>query len=188
MRRIAGVESVGAITLPPIVGCCGRFELGIEGQTFEAGRAPMVTGNVVTPGYFESVRIPLVAGRVFTDADTATAPKVVVISQTFAARWWPRGGALGRRIETGNGLASIVGIVGEIGVAGDHAVTTDRVVGLDHALQGGARQLAVEAGAFGALTSLATLPDLRQPVHTFRSYADRRPGPSLITACSGQAE
>ena len=58
-------------------------------------------------------------------------------------------------------------VVGEVGIAGDHAVATDRVVGLDHALQGGARQPAVEAGALGALTTLATLPDLRHPVHTF---------------------
>jgi putative ABC transport system permease protein len=60
------------------------------------------------------VRIPLIAGREFTDADDADAAKVVIISETFAKRFWPAGNAIGHRIDTGPGMATIVGIVGDI--------------------------------------------------------------------------
>jgi len=74
----------------------------------------MVTGNMITPGYFRSVRIPLIAGREFSDADDADATKVVIISETFAKRFWPAGNAIGHRVDTGNGMSAIVGIFGDI--------------------------------------------------------------------------
>jgi len=73
-----------------------------------------VTGNMITPGFFRSVRTPLIAGREFTDADDADAPKVIIINQTFSLRFWPAGDAIGHRIDTGNGMSTIVGIVGDI--------------------------------------------------------------------------
>ncbi|MEO7083289.1 MAG: FtsX-like permease family protein, partial [Gemmatimonadaceae bacterium] len=74
----------------------------------------MVTGNIVSPGFFSTMRIPLLGGRDFQAADGANAPKVVIINKTFASRYWPAGNAAGHRIDAGNGMATIVGIVGDI--------------------------------------------------------------------------
>ena len=49
--------------------------------------------------------MPLLAGRDFTDSDNEKAPKVVIISETFAKKFWPAGDAIGHRIDTGNGMA-----------------------------------------------------------------------------------
>jgi predicted permease len=114
ITAIPGVEAVGATTYVPIIGCCSQFGTQILGQETDAAHMLMVTGNMITPGFFKSVRIPLLAGREFTDADRAGAPKVVIINETFAKRYWPAGDAVGHQIDTGNGMAIIVGVVGDI--------------------------------------------------------------------------
>jgi putative ABC transport system permease protein len=114
IAAIPGVEAVGATTYVPIVGCCSQFGTQIAGRETDAAHMLMVTGNLITPGFFRSVRIPLLAGREFTDADKAGAPKVVIINETFAKRYWPAGDAVGHNIDTGSGMAMIVGVVGDI--------------------------------------------------------------------------
>jgi predicted permease len=114
IAAIPGVDAVGATTYAPITGCCSQFGTVIEGQATDGAHRLMVTGNIITPGFLRSVRIPLLAGRDFTDADNASAPKVVIVSETFAKRFWPGGNALGHRADTGGGMATIVGVVGDI--------------------------------------------------------------------------
>jgi len=108
------VDGAGATTYVPISGCCSQFGTEIEGRPTDPGHMFMVTGNMITPGFFRSVRMPLLAGRDFTDSDDEKAPKVVIISETFAKRFWPAGDAIGHRIDTGNGMSTIVGIVSDI--------------------------------------------------------------------------
>jgi putative ABC transport system permease protein len=114
VAALPGVDGVGATTYLPITGCCSQFGTTIEGQSNDPRHALMVTGNMITPGFFGSLHIPLLAGRDFTTADDSTAPKVAIISETFAKKFWPRGDAIGHRIDTGNGMGTIIGIVGDI--------------------------------------------------------------------------
>ncbi|HEX7316354.1 MAG TPA: ABC transporter permease [Pyrinomonadaceae bacterium] len=69
--------------------------------------------SIVTPKYFETLRMPLVRGRDFTDRDDLNAPRVVIVNQAFARKFY--GGeeeALGRRFRFAQGtpLMEIVGI------------------------------------------------------------------------------
>jgi predicted permease len=115
VAAIPGVEVSSATTYPPIAGCCSQFGTQIEGRTVAPGKELMVTGNLITPGFFRALRIPLLAGREFTDADGPNAPQVVIINETFAKTFWPAGDAIGHRIDTGGGgMGTIVGIVGDI--------------------------------------------------------------------------
>jgi hypothetical protein len=115
VAAIPGVEVSSATTYPPIAGCCSQFGTQIEGRTVPPGKELMVTGNLITPGFFRALRIPLLAGREFTDADGPNAPRVVIINETFAKTFWPAGDAIGHRIDTGGGgMGTIVGIVGDI--------------------------------------------------------------------------
>src|SRR5262249_4311540 len=54
----------------------------------------------------------------FTNADGANAPRVAIISQTFATKFLPNENPLGRRIRPRNEWYTIVGVVGEIKHAG----------------------------------------------------------------------
>ena len=60
--------------------------------------------------YFEVLRVPLVAGRVFTEADNPQAPRVAVVNETFARRFWPDGSALGKSFRMHDRRVTIVGI------------------------------------------------------------------------------
>lgn len=75
-------------------------------------------GNVISPGYFDTLGIPLVAGRDFRDDDRMSSPEPVVINQTLAERFWPRGGAVGQRVWLGCDPARasermVIGVTGD---------------------------------------------------------------------------
>jgi predicted permease len=70
--------------------------------------------NAVGPGYFNTVGLKIVEGREFTNRDVASSPKVAVVNEAFAQKYFG-GRALGRRIgpggRDGSADAEIVGIV-----------------------------------------------------------------------------
>ena len=71
-------------------------------------QAPRVLFNRVDPPYFQTLRIPLLGGRAFTDSDDATAPRVAIINQSMAQRFWPRHDPIGKRfsVDGDGGLSS----------------------------------------------------------------------------------
>ncbi len=64
----------------------------------------------VTPGYFAALGIPVVRGRGFTTFDGRDGPRVIVINQALAFRYFGRGDPLGAPTTRG----TIVGIVGDV--------------------------------------------------------------------------
>jgi putative ABC transport system permease protein len=61
--------------------------------------------------------IPLIAGRAFNDHDTQDAPRVAIVSQALAQRYFPNGDAIGKRINVNTGpeaYREIVGIAGDV--------------------------------------------------------------------------
>jgi predicted permease len=114
LRALPGVTDAGAADRMPINGCCSQFPAIIQGQTVSNGHEPFVTGTIATPGYFATLSVHLIAGRTFNPGDDANAPKVTVINQTFANKYWPRGDAIGHRVNTGIGDATIVGVVQDV--------------------------------------------------------------------------
>ena len=65
----------------------------------------------VTPRYFETLGIPVLEGRDFTRDDSDTAPRVVVVDQTAANRYWPRQDPLGKTLEIWGRPFTVVGLV-----------------------------------------------------------------------------
>jgi hypothetical protein len=93
--------------------------LGIEGVTWPAGEgSPFITYVTVSDGYFRTLGIPLLRGRTFGPADRPETPKAIVISQSMAQRYWPKGNAIGSRIRLGPNLegpwSEVIGIVGDV--------------------------------------------------------------------------
>ena len=111
MRQIPGVQQAAVgLTLPYERALLDAVTLG-NGK--EAGT--QVTTNLVyvTPGYFETLQIPLLAGRTFTDSDSPDAQPVVVINQSFARKFFPRGNALGSYCNQDGKNKWIVGVVAD---------------------------------------------------------------------------
>ena len=59
----------------------------------------LVQVNSVSPGYLDTLGVPLQRGRDLTNDDGPDAPKVVVVNETMAARFWPGDEALGKRFK-----------------------------------------------------------------------------------------
>jgi predicted permease len=114
LRALPGVTDAGAADRMPINGCCSQFPALIQGQTVSKGHEPFVTGTIATAGYFAALRVHVLSGRTFSADDDADAPKVMVVNQTFADKYWPRGDALGHQVNTGVGDATIVGVVQDV--------------------------------------------------------------------------
>ncbi len=77
------------------------------------GENSMVRSNTIGPDFFHTLDVPVMAGREFTDADTAAAPRAVVINELFAQRFLPNQAPLGHHL-TGDDpkdSAVIVGVV-----------------------------------------------------------------------------
>jgi macrolide transport system ATP-binding/permease protein len=63
--------------------------------------------NAVSPTHFRTLGIPLVRGREFTAQDTADAPRVFIVNETAASRYWPGREAVGQRLNGGE----VIGVV-----------------------------------------------------------------------------
>src|SRR6202044_551391 len=64
----------------------------------------------VAPRYFESLHIPILEGREFTPDDDERAPRVLIVDQTAARRYWPGQDPLGKRRRKWGGLFTVVGV------------------------------------------------------------------------------
>ena len=75
-----------------------------------------------SPGYFSVFKIPLLQGRDFSTQDTTGAAGVVIINQTMAKQYWPKGSPIGQQIVIGKGVGpefeeparQIIGVVADI--------------------------------------------------------------------------
>ncbi len=64
----------------------------------------------VSPRYFESLNIPILEGREFTLDDDEKAPRVLIVDQTAARRYWPGQDPLGKRLRVWGRLFTVVGV------------------------------------------------------------------------------
>jgi putative ABC transport system permease protein len=70
-----------------------------EGQPeVPLAQRPFLDIEAVSPQWFETMRVPMRRGRDFTAADNAQAPKVVIVNETFARRFWPEQNPIGKRV------------------------------------------------------------------------------------------
>jgi putative ABC transport system permease protein len=77
-----------------------------------------VFGNLISPGWFATFGTPIVAGRDITDRDRSGAPRVAVVNEAFARRFFPGASPLGHTITLYPDSAramplEIVGVVGD---------------------------------------------------------------------------
>ncbi|MGE5278361.1 MAG: ABC transporter permease [Acidobacteriota bacterium] len=116
LSGLPGVRSATAAELPTLADETRGSNMNVEGVEPGAGDATHVRRNGVAPDYFATLGIPLVAGREITWRDDANAPKVAVVNETLARRFFAGRNPLGRRIGFGGGTPptadiEIVGVV-----------------------------------------------------------------------------
>jgi predicted permease len=97
VRAIPGVTTAAFTRRMPLALTFTENTILVEGHD-RAGDAGLAVGTtVVSPEYFETLDIPIINGRNFTPADTAQSPRVAIINETMARRYWPNQHAIGKR-------------------------------------------------------------------------------------------
>ncbi len=99
-------------------GCNGTRALFPDRPPVSHGSEPLVGVTWASPDYFTTLGIRLVRGRWFTDRDREGQPKVVVINETAARRFWPNEDPIGKRMGLGQGGfrdgAEVIGVVADV--------------------------------------------------------------------------
>jgi predicted permease len=116
LGAIPDVRAAGAATDIPWTGYDENSGFEIEGRAQKRGEEPHARYHSATPDYFRAMGIPLVAGAFTTARDTAAAPKVLVINQAMARRYWPGETVVGKRItfDSPPQWITIVGVVADV--------------------------------------------------------------------------
>ena len=190
LRAIPGVMAVAiAESLPPDqLQQSNNYTLDGD-EPGRTGRGAQGSGvaqwNVVGPEYFRALGIPLEQGRAFGAEDRVEAPRVAVVSESFARHHFGKGDAIGRRFKGGDWDAAapwttIVGVVGDVpyvqGIWGGRRPT----IYVAHQQDAGSRwQFVVVRAAEGAelapaITRTVQQLDPRVPLRDVRTMDERR--------------
>jgi len=112
---LPGVRGVGSSEIAALTGTDYGANITIEGREKLPEDLQHINYDAISPKYFSTLGVPLLAGREFNESDTANSPKVAVVSESMAKRYFPEGTPLGARFAWGGGKVTpditIVGVV-----------------------------------------------------------------------------
>jgi putative ABC transport system permease protein len=117
LRNVPGVSAAGLVTDIPLYGGSSTG-FDVEGHPEAApGTRPMTDYRLINSDYFAAMGMKLVKGRPFSRSDNETAPGVVIINETMAARFFAGEDPIGKRLDLSGDpkdLREIVGVVGDV--------------------------------------------------------------------------
>ena len=124
LDRLGSVPGVRAVALsqPALLsGSVNSTSIFVQGRTYAPGRQVdhnnSINRLVVSPNFFDVMGIPIINGRSLTERDDAVAPKVVVINEAAARKYFPNSNPVGQRfgssIET-TGQLEVVGVLRDV--------------------------------------------------------------------------
>lgn len=125
VRSMSEVAGAALADLAPMDLATENRILLVDGYEPPSGApAVSVSVNVVSPAYFDTLGIAIRQGRDLTASDANEAPRVAVINETMARRYWPDGGALGKRFtlssrQAGRGMTGDAVDLAVVGIARD---------------------------------------------------------------------
>jgi predicted permease len=121
----------------------------------ENQRQPGIRYNEVGPGYFETLGTRVLRGRMFGAPDTADGPRVVMVSEAFARRYFPGQDALTQSLRIRGKDTSIVGVVEDARINSIHEPPEPFLYVPFAQMPSGESMLLVEtAGEAGAIVSV----------------------------------
>ena len=114
---LPGVQSVAVVDPLPMSGNLAMTIFKIEGRPpLAPGEQLAANSRAISADYLRAMGIPLLKGRALTERDSKDAPKVMLINETLAQRFFPGEDPIGKRVTptiAPDFTAEIVGIVGD---------------------------------------------------------------------------
>ncbi|MFP3941304.1 MAG: FtsX-like permease family protein, partial [Thermoanaerobaculia bacterium] len=114
--RLSGLPGVRSVTLgaglPPPFWYDGPYTVGRPGESAGTGEGPTAAWiDAVGPRFFETFSLDLLRGRDFDARDAPGTPPVAIVNRTLAARLWPDGEVIGRRLVLDGESYRVIGVV-----------------------------------------------------------------------------
>jgi predicted permease len=112
VRALPGVEGATLAQFVPLrlAGTGSSRGVDVEGYTPRRDEDMTFSYNVVEPDYLPLMGTAIVRGRNFSARDSAQAPLVIVVNETFAQRFWPGQDPVGRRLHMEGRWRSVIGV------------------------------------------------------------------------------
>jgi putative ABC transport system permease protein len=117
IRSIPQVEDAAAITQPPATPNTWRMEIILEGNQAAMNGVPLsAAANAATPHYFHTLDIPMIEGREFNEMDGVNNQLNLIVSESFARRYWPNQDPIGKRFRPAavDKFGTVVGVVDDV--------------------------------------------------------------------------
>ena len=117
LAALPGVESIGGALPLPFSDSDSANTFWIAGRPDPGpGNHPDAANVIVAGEYFRTLQIPLLAGRLLNERDTKDTPRVALVNQALAQKFFPKMNPLGQHLlldeENGAVSVEIVGVVG----------------------------------------------------------------------------
>ncbi len=113
VSALPGVQSASLAFSEPMGYYSSARVVYIEGRPQSAdGQEPTIGCNIVDPPYFDTLKTRILRGRVFTDFDDEKTPRVAIVNQTMAQRYWPGEDAIGKRLRLSSADSPLVQVIG----------------------------------------------------------------------------
>ena len=191
LGALPGVTHVALGDCPPLSGGCNITIVTFPDRPPAAqGENATIGVHFVTPTWFGALHVPLKRGRLLTGADRVGAPKVILINEAAAKKYWPHEDPLGKVVDVFQGGfqtgATVVGVVGDVRFATiDSTPRPDAYISYEQApraammifIRTKGDPLAIASAAGRVVRGLAT----GNPVYDMQTMATR------VAAASAQA-
>jgi predicted permease len=113
VRRMPGVKDATLAANYPFGTDLFTRNVVVDGYQTRAGEdQPYAFANIVDDHYFGVMGTKILRGRTFDARDTATSPRVVILNEAAAKKFFPKGDALGARMRLDSATGPVVEVVG----------------------------------------------------------------------------
>ena len=117
VSTVPGVQTAGVV-MPLPFGAEMNYGFQFSGQPpADPNQLPQANYYLVSPDYFRLMNIPVLKGRAFTNNDRENTPRVAIINNTVARKYFPNEDPIGKQINLTNGSdvwREVVGVVGDV--------------------------------------------------------------------------
>jgi putative ABC transport system permease protein len=122
IQSLPGIQSASTVIPLPLSGDRFSISFQIDGRPVAKKDEPSADFFSVSVGYFRTMGIPIVKGRDFNDRDQHKSTPVIIVTETFARKFFPGEDPIGKRVQPGintfdnehSTMREIVGVVADV--------------------------------------------------------------------------
>ena len=115
LRTLPQVRGAGVTTRVPLgFTPLPSARVSTPGYVAQPDEDTTIGFSVVSDGYFDTMRVRWLAGRDFLTSDDERAPRVAIVNEAMAERFWSGGPPLGQAFRLGEETAVVIGVVSTI--------------------------------------------------------------------------